>query len=58
MKKHFKGCFLSQDFKTLVKQVKRGVETGDIGDVFICGNYEPVFLKVAYSKSDYIIIDI
>ncbi len=49
---------LSQDFKDLVKQVKRGVESGEIGDVSICANYEPLFLKVAYSKGDYIIIDI
>ena len=49
---------LSKDFKTLVKQVKSGVESGEVGDVFIGTNYEPVYLKVAYSKSDYVIIDI
>lgn len=52
------GFLLSQDFKTLVKEVNLGIESGEIGDVSIRANYEPVFLKVAYSKSDYIIINI
>ncbi|WP_337063636.1 hypothetical protein [Raoultella ornithinolytica] len=50
--------FNSSEYNNIKKMVFDGVHSGIIGNLLIGKDFHPIFLKVSFSKSDYVIIEI
>lgn len=50
--------FESSEYHDLKKRVLNGVQSGNIGNISVGKGIEPLFLKISFSKSDFVIVEL